>query len=259
LSKPVLLLIEDNAEVLAFIQETLLPSYRILTARNGWEGWQLASTQIPDVIVSDVTMPEMDGLELAEKLKQDDRTSHIPLMLLTARASQVHQVSGLAVGVDDYVTKPFSVEILQLKIRNLLASRELLRQKYSRMMTLEPQQIPINTQDEVFLHKLIDIIEDHLDHPDFGVNMLASAVAMSTPVLYRKLKALTDLSVNDFIKTIRLKKAAQLLTSQPLTIYEVAYAVGFDDRKYFSKEFKKYFGQTPSEYASAHQSSAMKK
>ncbi|PQA53451.1 hybrid sensor histidine kinase/response regulator transcription factor [Siphonobacter curvatus] len=259
LSKPVLLLIEDNAEVLTFIQETLLPSYRILTARNGWEGWQLASTQIPDVIVSDVTMPEMDGLMLAEKLKQDDRTSHIPLMLLTARASQVHQVSGLALGVDDYVTKPFSVEILQLKIRNLLASRELLRQKYSRMMTLEPQQIPINTQDEVFLHRLIGIIEDHLDHPDFGVNMLASAVAMSTPVLYRKLKALTDLSVNDFIKTIRLKKAAQLLTSQSLTIYEVAYAVGFDDRKYFSKEFKKYFGQTPSEYASAHQSSAMKK
>ncbi|MDQ1090535.1 two-component regulator propeller domain-containing protein [Siphonobacter sp. SORGH_AS_1065] len=255
--RPLLLLIEDNPDVLTFIQESLLPAYRILTARNGSEGWQLATSQIPDVIVSDVTMPEMDGLELSEKLKQDDRTSHIPLILLTARASQAHQISGLARGVDDYLTKPFSVEILKLKIHNLLASREKMRQKYSRMMTLEPQQIPINTQDEVFLHKLISIIEAHLDHPDFGVNKLASEVAMSTPVLYRKLKALTDLSVNDFIKTIRLKKAAQLLISQPLTVYEVAYAVGFDDRKYFSKEFKKYFGQTPSEYASLHQSSEM--
>ncbi len=256
--KPTLLLIEDNLEVLDFLQQVLHSDYRILTAGNGWEGWQRASSEIPDLILSDVTMPEMDGLVLSKKLKMDDRTSHIPLILLTARASQAHQVSGLELGVDDYITKPFNVEILKLKIRNLLDSRKKMRQKYSRMMTLEPQQIPINTQDEIFLHKLISIVEAHLDHPDFGVNMLASEVAMSTPVLYKKLKAVTDLSVNDFIKTIRLKKAAQLLISQPLAVYEVAYSVGFNDRKYFSREFKKYFGQTPSEYVSIHQSTEIK-
>ncbi|MFT4032597.1 MAG: two-component regulator propeller domain-containing protein [Siphonobacter sp.] len=247
-NKPIVLLVEDNPEVRGFIYESLATNYQVIAAENGLEGWNTAINQIPDLVVSDVMMPEMDGLTLCQKLKSDERTSHIPVLLLTARATQAYEVSSLELGADSYVTKPFSIQILQLKIRNLLTSRERMRYKYTRHVTLEPQNTPINTIDEAFLNKLIAITERHLDHPGFGVTMLATEVAMSAPVLYKKLKALTDLSVNDFIKSIRLKKAAQLLEQKQMTVYEVAYAVGFEDRKYFSREFKKYFGKTPSEY-----------
>jgi len=247
--KPVVLLVEDNEEVRAFVAGALGEQYRIMQAENGEQGWTTAIECIPELIISDVMMAEMDGLALCTKLKTDERTSHIPVILLTAKASLNHQLSGLETGADAYIPKPFSIQLLELNVRNLLASRKLMQQKYSRQITLQPQNVVIESLDEQFLARIVAITEELMDNPDFGVAMLAEKIGMSQSVLYKKLKAVTDLSVNDFLKSIRLKRAAQLLQQQKMTIYEVAYAVGYDDRKYFSREFKKQFGKTPTDYA----------
>ncbi|TDE17212.1 hybrid sensor histidine kinase/response regulator transcription factor [Dyadobacter psychrotolerans] len=251
--KPTILLVEDNSEVREFVVDSLSSQYQIIEAENGKTGWDYAAELIPDLIVSDVMMAEMDGLTLCTKLKTDQRTSHIPVILLTAKASLNHQLSGLKTGADAYISKPFSIQVLEVKLRNLLASRRLMREKYSRQVTLQPRNLPIDTVDEQFLNRIVQITEELMDNPEFGVVMLAEKVNMSQSVLYKKLKAITDMSVNDFLKSIRLKKAAQLLEQNKMTVYEVAYAVGYDDRKYFSKEFKKQFGKTPSEYAAKDQ------
>ncbi len=251
--KPVVLLVEDNEEVRVFIAGALGDRYRIVHAENGEQGWATATECIPELIISDVMMAEMDGLALCTKLKTDERTSHIPVILLTAKASLNHQLSGLKTGADAYISKPFSIQLLELNVRNLLASRKLMQEKYSRQITLQPQNVVIESLDEQFLSRIVSITEELMDNPDFGVAMLAEKIGMSQSVLYKKLKAVTDLSVHDFLKSIRLKRAAQLLQQQKMTIYEVAYAVGYDDRKYFSREFKKQFGKTPTEYAMEYQ------
>ncbi|MFD1818066.1 Two component regulator propeller [Pseudarcicella hirudinis] len=246
--KTSILVIEDNPEIRLFIRNSLNTHYQVFEAENGLKGWEMATELIPDLIISDVMMDQMNGLELCDKIKNDERTNHIPVILLTARATLNHQVEGLRTGADCYITKPFSIQVLALNIHNLLASREVMRQRFSRQITLQPQNTIINTFEEEFLDKVIQIIDNQMDNPEFGVVMLSEKVAMSQPILYKKLKALTDMSVNEFIKSIRLKKAAQLLQQKQMNIYEVSYAVGYDDRKYFSKEFKKLFGKTPSDY-----------
>lgn len=253
-----ILLAEDNDELRLLIKETFVQQYHILECQNGAQAWETAIVEIPDLIISDVMMPEMDGFTLCEKLKTDQRTSHIPVILLTAKSTQRDQVSGLETGADLYLTKPFSTRILELNVRNLLASREKLRQKFSSQIVAPAllhdttsetfTENVSNTVDAAFLQKVLAIIEEHMDNPDFGVEMLSRKIAMSAPVLYKKIKAVTDMSVNEFVKSIRLKKAAQLLLKKQMTVYEVAYAVGYSDRKYFSREFKKQFGKTPSEY-----------
>lgn len=246
--KPTILIVEDNQDVRNFILQSL-NGYNVLEAEHGLLGWDLAVEHIPDVIVSDVMMPELDGLELCRRLKTDDRTSHIPVILLTARSGNIHQVSGLKTGADVYLTKPFSVQILLLNINNLLSSREQMRKKFIRQMTLEPTNVLIESNDQEFLNKVLTHIEDNLSNPDFGVNELATKIGMSTPVFYKKIKSLTDMSVNNFIKSIRLKRAAQLLEQNVLTVYQVSYEVGFNDTRYFAKEFKKQYGKSPSLYA----------
>lgn len=243
-----ILLVEDNAAVRAFIGESLADSYQIIDRTDGLAGWYAAIELIPDLIISDVMMPEMDGFTLCNKLKTDERTNHIPVLLLTAKNAIASQVSGLAMGADSYLTKPFSLQVLRLHVRNLLATREKMRERFSRHITLQPQNIEVSSVDELFLKKIVQIIDNHMDDSEFDVDKLADEVGMSRSVLYKKLKALTDMSVNDFIKSSRLQKATQLLQQKKLTINEVAYAVGFSDRKYFSKEFKKQFGKSPSEY-----------
>jgi ligand-binding sensor domain-containing protein/signal transduction histidine kinase/DNA-binding response OmpR family regulator len=257
-----ILVVEDNAELRLLVQETLGSRYHVLCAENGLQGWDMATEHIPDVIVSDVMMPEMDGFTFCSQLKTDERTSHIPVILLTAKSAQTDQVSGLETGADVYLTKPFSPKVLALNVRNLLTSREKMRQRFGRQLQ-EANGLPatanvpdeaasnlVITIDSAFLQKVVQLVEEHLDDPDFGVEKLSRKVAMSAPVLYKKIKAVTDMSVNEFVKSIRLKRAAQLLQQGELTVYEVAYSVGYQDRKYFSKEFKKQFGKTPSEYAS---------
>jgi len=247
-----ILLVEDNEEVRTFIKQALQQTYTIFEQENGATGLECALDLIPDLIISDVMMPVMDGLELCRKLKTDERTSHIPIVLLTARSAYVHQVNGFENGADAYMMKPFNLKILELNIQNLLNARETIKQKFAQVITLEPKNMVINTTEQNFLNKIIQVIEDHIADPDFDVPTLASEIGMSQPVLYKKIRALTDLSVNDFIKSLRIKRAAQLLKQGGGNITEIAYAVGFSDRKYFSSEFKKHFGKTPSEFISNH-------
>ncbi|ACU04927.1 hybrid sensor histidine kinase/response regulator transcription factor [Pedobacter heparinus] len=243
------LIVEDNREIRDFIRASLRSFYHILEAEDGEKGTQLAFEKIPDIIVSDVMMPVMDGLELCRVLKTDARTSHIPIILLTARSGNIHEVSGRKTGAEAYITKPFSIDILQLNINNLLALQANMRRKFSQQITLQPSNVLIESTDEEFLNKIMRIIEDNFSMDDFNVNILATEVGMSTPILYKKIKALTGLTVNNFIKSVRLKRAAQLLKQNTYTVYEVAYMVGFSDSKYFSKEFVKQFGRTPSDYS----------
>ncbi|WP_169304425.1 hybrid sensor histidine kinase/response regulator transcription factor [Pedobacter frigoris] len=245
LSPETILIIEDNEEIKEFISSFMGKHYHIETSENGLEGWETAIELLPDLIICDVMMPIMDGLELCAKLKTDERTSHIPVVLLTARSSHTHQVSGLETGADAYITKPFSMELLQLNVRNLLSTRVKMREKYSQEVSLQPQNITVNSTDHIFMTKIIQYIETNMEDQNFGVPELSVEMGMSQPVLYKKVRALTDLSVNDFIKSIRLKKAAQLLELKTYTISEVSYLVGFNDPKYFSREFKKQFGETP--------------
>ncbi len=255
------LLVEDNTEVRAFLQETLSGQYHILESINGLRGWESAIENIPDVIISDVMMPEMDGLTLCHRLKTDPRTSHIPVILLTARSSSDHQVSGLEMGADIYLTKPFSVRVLTLHIRNLLVSRERMRRQFAvrfqeggaaavqpetAMAGPAKEQLPGNSLagpvDEQFLKDAIRVVDEYLDDPEFGVAKFAIKMAMSPPVLYKKLKAVTDMSVNDFIKSLRLQKAHALVRAGDADISNVAYQVGYKDGKYFMKEYRKRFG-----------------
>ncbi|RYY61843.1 MAG: response regulator, partial [Chitinophagaceae bacterium] len=258
-TRPGILIIEDNPELRALVKDTFGKHYTVAEAADGQAGFELAASTLPDLVISDVMMPRMDGFELCRLMKTDPRTSHIPVILLTARSTQSDQVSGLETGADMYLTKPFSTKILELNVRNLLASRERLRQLFLNQVTtynpivpeLKPALPAINAVEQEFLKTVIGIVEEHIDDPDFGVDMLSRKVAMSTPVLYKKIKAVSNMSVNDFVKSIRLKRAAQLLSGKQMTVYEVAFSVGYNDRKYFSQEFKKQFGKTPSEYAQA--------
>lgn len=247
-------IVEDNAELRALIRDTFAGHYHILESSNGAEGLETATAQIPDLVISDVMMPGMDGLQFCQVLKTDQRTSHIPVVLLTAKSSQADHVSGLETGADLYLTKPFSTKVLQLNVRNLLASREKMRERFGRQLHTGATPLAINgampnSIDTAFLDRVIALTDEHMDNPEFGVDMLAKKVAMSQPVLYKKLKALTGMSVNDFIKSLRLKKAAELIRSRQYTVYQVSYMVGYNDSKYFSKEFKKQFGKTPSAFA----------
>ncbi|WP_082461669.1 hybrid sensor histidine kinase/response regulator transcription factor [Pedobacter sp. PACM 27299] len=244
-AKETVLIVEDNPEIRDLIAHLMRPQYQVEESVNGLKGWEAAIELLPDLIICDIMMPVMDGLELCRRLKTDERTSHIPVILLTARSSHIHQVSGLETGADVYVTKPFSTALLELNVRNLLQSRAMMRQKYAQQMTLQPQNIVIGATDQVFIEKVMAYIEANLADQEVGVPELAVDVGMSQPVLYKKIRAITDLSVNDFIKTIRLKKAAQLLEHKVYTISEISYLVGFNDPKYFSREFKKQYGVTP--------------
>lgn len=248
-----ILIVEDNPELRTLISQTFEDQYQVLESANGADGLATATSQIPDIVISDVMMPEMDGLQFCQALKTDERTSHIPVILLTAKSSQTDHVSGLETGADLYLTKPFSTKVLALNVRNLIASREKMRERYSRQLQTAaamPDALP-NSFDNAFLEKVMALVEEHMDNPDFGVEMLARKVAMSQPVLYKKLKAVTNMSVNDFVKSLRLKKAAALIRTRQHTVYQVAYMVGYNDRKYFSREFRKQFGKTPSEFADA--------
>jgi ligand-binding sensor domain-containing protein/signal transduction histidine kinase/CheY-like chemotaxis protein len=250
--KPTLLIVEDNAEVRAFIVQMLAPRYQLLEAPNGVKGLESAFSEIPDLIISDIMMPEMDGLTFCEAIKSDPRTNHIPLLLLTAKTASEHLIHGLEKGADVYLTKPFSLQVLELHIRNLLAAAQRIRAHYGAKFGAPgglPDRGVTSEAHETFLRELVQVIESHLDNPDFDVPLLSTKMAMSQSVLYKKVKAITDMSVGDLIRQIRFRKAARLLEEKQLSVYEVAYSVGFNDSKYFSREFKKQFGKTPSEYA----------
>lgn len=245
--KKILLLVEDNEDVRNYIAGNFARKFNVLHARSGVEGIELASKHVPDIIISDVMMPIMDGIEFCHKVKTSIATCHIPVILLTARTSITHKKEGYETGADSYITKPFSVDLLDSRVENLLNSRKLLKSYYSRAMLLQSGKDSVENPDDKFMKQLIDLVEKNLTEPGFDVVKLASGLAMSRPVLYRKIKALTDLSIIEFIRTVRMNKAAQLLKTGKYRVSDVAFEVGFNDLKYFRQCFKEQFNIAPSD------------
>ncbi|HKI90505.1 MAG TPA: ATP-binding protein [Draconibacterium sp.] len=244
----IMLVVEDNVDVRHFISSHFKSTYRILQAKNGQEGWEIALKTIPDIVISDILMPVMNGYDLCKRIKSDERTSHIPVILLTAMHSKENEIKGLTTGADDYITKPFDLSILQAKVENLLSIRESLKQKYTGTVILEPKNVEITSQDEKFLQRAIQIVEENISDNKLDIEEFSKMVGLSRMQLYRKIQAMTDMTVKEFIRHIRLKRAAQLLLQHKMNISEVAYEVGFIDLTYFRKCFKREFGMSAKEY-----------
>ncbi len=224
----------------------------MVESEKGLQGLYAALRHVPDLIVTDWMMPDMNGLELCEKVKTDERTSHIPVVMLTALATQERKLQGLETGADEYLTKPFDARELQLRVRNLIETRRRLRERFGRSGEGLPASVAPTSLDEKLLQRILSITEAHLASPDFGPEEFAREVGMSRMQLHRKLTALTGQSTSDFLRTLRLKRAAQLLTAKTGNVSEVAFAVGFNSLAYFSKCFKEQYGVPASEYVTQH-------
>ncbi|MCB9292032.1 MAG: response regulator [Lewinellaceae bacterium] len=238
---PSVLVVEDSLDVIYYLRECLQGRYQVMEASNGREGIAKAQETVPDLVVSDVMMPEVDGFELCETLKTDERTSHIPVILLTAKATQEDKLEGLNHGADAYLMKPFHKEELLARLEQLLELRRKLQQKY------QSADSDGSAPEDAFLQKVRNTIEAHLSEPDFSVEQLSREVGMSRVQLHRKLKALTDMSASQHIRLTRLSIAYELLKDPQLNISEIAYRVGFKDPSYFSRVFSQEFGVSPSE------------
>ncbi len=249
-SKPILLIVEDNQDVIEYIRRSFDAHYRITEAKDGYEGLDVATKTIPDLIISDVMMPNMDGIQFCEKVKTDDRTSHIPVILLTARAGEVSKIEGLETGADDYIIKPFSIHELSIRAKNLIEQRKKLREYFSQhaIKIHEPEEMIKRSVDRQFLERIISIVEQNLSDSGFGTRNLAHKIGLSRSQLYRKLYAITNHAPNEFIRLLRLRRAEQLLRNKTGNITEIAYEVGFNHISYFAKCFQQTFGYTPSEY-----------
>ena len=243
-----LLIVEDNVDICKYIVELFSDEFIILQASNGKEGLEIALEKLPDLIVSDVMMPIMDGIELTHKLKSTVNTSHIPVILLTARASFMHKMVGFETGADDYISKPFNESLLRARIKNILKNRSLLHEKFRSDDFVSIGELTKNKPDLEFLQNLDKLIEENIDSNDFSVHIVVKHLGMSHSVIYKKLKILTGMSLVEYIREYKLKKAKQLLLKKENTVAEVSYLVGYSDRKYFSKLFKERFGENPSFY-----------
>ena len=244
----IVLIVEDNLDVRSYIRGILEPFFRIVEAQDGREGLDKAVKFIPDLVVSDIMMPKMDGYELCKTLKTDERTSHIPVILLTARAAGESKLEGLETGADDYIIKPFDSKELLVRVKNLIKSRQQLRQRFSREIVLKPQDIAVTPMDEVFLHKVQTVVNRHLDDENFSIEMLGHEVGMSRSQIHRKLRALVDQSASRFIRSMRLQRAVELMKKRAGNIAEIAYMTGFHNQAYFTTCFQEQFGCTPKEY-----------
>lgn len=246
--RPVLLVVEDNPDLRRFLVTQLSDNYNVIEAEDGKKALSAAIERNPDIIVSDLMMPEMDGLELCSTIKNDIRTSHIPIILLTAKSDVRNRIEGLDKGADDYLTKPFSFELLEARIRNLIESRSHLRKLFLLQAEVDERKLATTVKDQKFLEQAIKIVENKMADPEFSVKDFVAAIGMSRSLLHQKLTALTDQSATEFINHFRLKKAVQLLKNTDKNISEVAYCVGYNDPKYFSRLFSKYYGATPKDY-----------
>jgi len=242
------LVAEDNLDMLTYIKNGLKGAFNVILANDGKEALELALRKTPDLIVSDVMMPNMDGIEFCEKIKSNIKTSHIPVILLTAKVDQETKYEGIETGADDFIPKPFEMEYLIIRINNLLQSRENLRKIFQNNVNLEPSVVTVNSIDERFLTSLMDAIEENITDENFSINSLESKLGMSHSSFYRKIKCLTGQSGQELLQNIRMKRAYQILSDKKgLRVAEVAYMVGFTNPKYFSKCFKEMFGYAPSE------------
>ncbi|MGZ3873246.1 MAG: two-component regulator propeller domain-containing protein [Mucilaginibacter sp.] len=246
--KPTILLVEDNDDFRFYIKDNLKGAFNIIEAENGKKGWQKALAQHPNLIVSDISMPEMNGIDLCIKIKNDKRTSHIPVILLTALIGEDQQLKGLETGASDYMTKPFNFEILQSKIRNILSQQEQMRKTYTKQVELSPTEILVDSPDEQFIKKVLLLIDSNISNPNFSVEELSNEVFVSRYTLYKKVLSMTGKTPNELVRSLRLKRAAQLLETGHLTISQICYKVGFKSQKYFVKTFKSEYNTIPSKY-----------
>lgn len=247
--KPLILIIDDNEDVRKFVRSVLEQNYSLIEAAEGASGIALATAQIPDFIISDVMMPGIDGMEVCRRLKTNERTSHIPVILLTAKAGDEHALAGLETGADDYMTKPFNSDMLKVRIRKLIDLRKKLHTRYSQEVVLKPKEISLTPTDVKFLEKVQQVIDLKLPDSAFTAEVFSREMGMSRMHLHRKLKGLTGLSANAFIRAERLKLAANMLRTSGVNVSEIGYAVGFSDPSYFAKCFKEFHQCTPTEFA----------
>ena len=245
---PRVLLIEDNPDVRYFIRQGLESDFEIMEAENGEVGLQKAFEEMPDLIISDVMMPVMDGYQVCKSLKTDIRTSHIPIILLTAKAAQEEKLEGLETGADDYLIKPFDTQELSVRVQNLIQLRQELRHRFATALYLKPSEIRTNSLDKDFLERALNVVEVNMANEDLTIDFLANELQVSRATLNRKLRALLDQSANDFIKSVRLQRAADLLKQEAGSVAEIAFLTGFSSTAYFVKTFGDYFGTTPGNY-----------
>ncbi len=257
-AKSNLLLVDDHTELLEFIADDLNEDYQIMTSSNGKEALDLLASEYFDLIVSDVMMPEMDGFELCQKIKENIAYAHIPVILLTAKNNIESKIQGLEFGADAYIEKPFSPAFLRAQIASLLKNRVKVKEFFIKNPMSQIQQIGQNQSDQEFLLKIEEIIMQHLDDPQFNVDRMADILCMSRPTLYRKINVVSSLSPNELINLTRLRKAAELLSQRQHKVYEISNLLGYSSATHFSRNFQKQFGLSPTEFqdsqAAAHKS-----
>ncbi|MBL7764235.1 MAG: response regulator, partial [Chitinophagaceae bacterium] len=246
--KPIILLVEDNEDFRFYLKDNLKQSYEVVEAVNGKEGWDKIKQLIPDLIVSDIMMPLMNGIELSKKIKSDPRTSHIPVVLLTAMSGEEIQLEGYQAGINDYIVKPFTFEILASRLKNLVAMQRQLRKNFQKQLEVNPGEITVTPVDEQFMKNALAAVEKNMDNPEFTVEELSRELFLSRVALYKKLLSLTGKTPIEFIRVLRMKRGAQLLEKTDKTVAEVAYEVGFNNPKNFAKYFKEEFNILPSQY-----------
>ena len=247
--RKVVLIVEDEKEIQALLNEMLKEEYKILTASNGVEALEIVQSSIPDIIISDVMMPEMDGLELCRKIKKNIDTCHIPLILLTAKSSVIHRIEGLESGANSYIPKPFYPEHLIVRIQKLLEEKELIQNHFKKGSFDENlTSLPVEPDEKDFMQQILDLIQSNINNENLQSSFLEKELGMSSSHLYRKIKQLFGFSPGDLIRTARLKHAAELLQRSTLTVSEICYKSGFNNRSYFYREFKKMYDITPKNY-----------
>jgi len=247
--KPTVLLVEDNDDFRFYIKDNLKEAFNIIEADNGKKGWQKALAQHPNLVVSDISMPEMNGIDLCLKIRNDSRTSHIPVILLTALTGEEQQIKGLETGATDYMTKPFNFEILLSKIKNILSQQEYMRKTYQKQVDAKPTEMHVDSPDKLFIKKVLLLIDNNIANPNFSVEELSDDMCVSRYTLYKKILMMTGKTPNELVRQMRLKRAAQLLETGHLTISQIGHKVGFKSQKYFVKAFKAEFDTIPSRYA----------
>ncbi|MCF0075008.1 ATP-binding protein [Dyadobacter sp. CY261] len=257
--KAQLLIVEDNADLRNFLVDCFTPAYRTLAVDNGNEGFDRAIAHLPDLIISDVMMPGLNGIELCRRLKTHELTSHIPVVLLTAKTGSESKLAGLGNGADEYLTKPFDRQELVMRVKNLLEGRKKLRERFGRQLIVQPGEVTVTSTDEKFLQNVFASLEKNLSNTDFDVNTFCREIGVSQTHMHRKLTALLGQSANELIRSFRLKRAASLLGQQHGNVSEIAFMVGFANPNYFAKCFRDQFGQTPTEYARINAASRFSK
>jgi len=245
---PLILLVEDNEDFRFYLKDNLRLHYKVIEASDGREGWQKTLSHHPQLIVSDISMPHMNGIELTKKIKLDKRTTHIPVILLTALTGEKEQIEGLETGANDYITKPFNFEVLNAKINNLLTLNTILKNTYTKQIKILAPEINIQSDDEKLLNTIIIYLDENLTNPQLSVEDLSRHVGMSRSSLYNKILELTGKTPVEFIRSVKLDKGAVLLEKSDMNVAQIAYSVGFSTPHYFAKSFKAKFGILPSEF-----------